>query len=87
MDGHSCMLSDLKNGYIMKSAESYSLVKIFFDSPQMTVISKDAKVTIPDMISNIGGTIGIFLGMSTISVLDLLIEMIQKIWWKIQRES
>ena len=50
------------------------MVQFFLHDPQMTVITKDAKVTLPDMVSNIGGTIGIFLGLSTISVLDILIE-------------
>ena len=68
------------HGFIKKSSGSYSLINIFFDSPQMTVIIKDAKVTVPDMISNIGDTIGIFLGMSTISLLDLLTEWVQKIY-------
>ena len=64
--------------YIKLSGESFSLVHIFLDKPEMTVISKDAKVTLPDMISNIGGTVGIFLGLSTLSILDLLIEWIQR---------
>ena len=45
----------------------------------MTVITKDAKVTLPDMVSNIGGTIGIFLGLSALSVLDLLISWFRKL--------
>ena len=60
--------------YIRKNGEAFSMVQFFFHDPQMTVITKDAKVTLPDMVSNIGGTIGIFLGLSTLSVLDILIE-------------
>ena len=59
--------------YITASGESLdiSMVQIYFDYHQKTVITKDAKVTVPDMVSNIGGTIGIFLGLSTISVFDI----------------
>ena len=61
-------------GLIREVWQSYSLVQIYLDKPQMTVITKDAKVTLPDMISNIGGTIGIFLGLSALSLLDLIID-------------
>ena len=66
------------DGYIGKIWESYSLLQIHFDNPQMTVITKDAKVTLPDMVSSIGGTIGIFLGLSTLSMLDVIIH-----WFKV----
>ena len=62
------------DSYIWKIWESYSFLQIYFDNPQMTVITKDAKVTLPDMVSSIGGTIGIFLGLSTLSMLDVLIH-------------
>ena len=64
--------------YVKLSSESYSIVHIFLDKPELTVINKDAKVTLPDMISNIGGTVGIFLGLSALSILDLLISCIQR---------
>ena len=60
--------------YVDSCSERFSFVQIYFDNPQKTVIIKDAKITVPDMVSNIGGTIGIFLGLSTISVLDIIIE-------------
>ena len=70
----------MKN-YVKANAKAFSMVQLYFQDPQMTVITKDAKVTVPDMVSNIGGTIGIFLGLSAISVLELIIEyssLIQK---------
>ena len=63
-----------KQWYIKKNSEAFSIVQVYFQDPQMTVIEKDAKVTVPDMVSNIGGTIGIFLGLSFLSLLDLFIE-------------
>ena len=63
-----------KQWYIKKNSEAFSIVQVYFQDPQMTVIKKDAKVTVPDMVSNIGGTIGIFLGLSILSLFDLFIE-------------
>ena len=63
--------------YVKMSGETFSIFHIFLDKPEVTVITKDAKVTLADMVSNIGGTVGIFLGLSTLSVLDLLIDWCQ----------
>ena len=60
--------------YFKLISQGFSLIQIFFKYPQKTVFIKDAKVTETDMVSNIGGTIGIFLGLSTISVLDKIID-------------
>ena len=59
-----------------------SLVHVNFIEPEATLITKDAKVTVPDQVSNIGGTIGIFLGLSTISLLDIIIEQL----WKLKKK-
>ena len=60
--------------YLNRISKSFTYVEIFFKDPQKTVIIQDAKVTETDMVSNIGGTIGIFLGLSTISFLDFIIK-------------
>ena len=36
-------------------------------------MTKDAKVTFADKLGNIGGTFGVFLGLSFVGVLDFLI--------------
>ena len=69
-------MSNVKDSYLTKTAKRYSMVQIFFQNPQMTLITKDAKVTVADMVSNIGGTIGIFLGLSIISILEIAIELV-----------
>ena len=61
-------------GYFERVSKNFAYLEIFFKDPQKTVIVQDAKVTETDMVSNIGGTIGIFLGLSTISCLDMIIE-------------
>ena len=46
-------------------AEAHTIVKVNFDDPKLLVITKDAKVTIPDMVGSIGGTFGVFIGESS----------------------
>ena len=50
-----------------------SLVHVNFVKPKATVTIKDAKVTFADMLGNIGGTFGVFLGLSFVGVLDFII--------------
>ena len=66
-------------GLVRRIWKEYSLVQLYFDEPLMTVITKDAKVTLPDMVSNFGGTIGIFLGLSALSILDLSVNWMSKL--------
>ena len=37
------------------------------------MIMKDAKVTFADMLGNIGGTLGVFIGLSFVGLLDFFI--------------
>ena len=54
-----------------------SLVQINFEDPEVTVITKDAKVTFADQLGSIGGTFGIFLGLSFLGLFEMLIEILQ----------
>ena len=56
-----------------------SIVRINFEENQVLAITKDAKITIPDMVGNIGGTLGVFIGFSFLGVLDVLVEYLQYI--------
>ena len=52
------MFNNLKYGtvkqkmYLQEAVKSYTLVQVYFEDPQVTIITKDAKVTIPDQVSN-----------------------------------
>ena len=50
------------------------MVRINFDKKQFLTVTKDAKITIPDMIGNIGGTLGVFIGFSFLGLLDTIME-------------
>ena len=53
--------------------ELISMVNINFESPRITHIIKDAKVTFSDILGNVGGTLGIFLGISIVSLVEELL--------------
>jgi hypothetical protein len=46
-------------------------VKIFYDELKTTTITQDAKTSLSDFISFIGGTLGLFLGFSFLSFIEL----------------
>ena len=52
-------------------------VEINFDHQLATLTLKDAKVTFPDKVGNIGGTFGVFLGLSFVGILDVMILVCQ----------
>ena len=58
----------------------WSYVQINFADPHATVITQDAKVTFADKVGSIGGTFGVFLGLSFVSLLDEILDGLQKIY-------
>ena len=61
----------------VKKTLKTALIRINFDENEVWTVTKDAKITIPDMIGNIGGTLGDFIGFSFLGLLDTIIEMFQ----------
>ena len=53
----------------------FALIHVNFINPQVTVITKDAKVTFADQLGSIGGTLGMFIGLSFVGILDFLIRL------------
>ena len=47
-------------------------VRIFFDTPTFDVIKKDRAAKFVDMMSAIGGTMGLLTGFSIISAVEIL---------------
>ena len=66
-----------RDGFLKPKMESMSLISINFDGLEVLTVTKDAKITLPDMIGNIGGTLGVFIGFSFLGLLDTLIEIFQ----------
>ena len=61
-----------------------SLIHINFEESKVWTVTKDAKITLPDMIGNIGGTLGVFIGFSFLGLLDTFIEWMQYVKRKIK---
>ena len=51
-----------------------SILDINFEDPQVLVITKDAKATLADKVANIGGTFGLFLGLSFFAIAEFIID-------------
>ena len=61
-----------------------SLIHINFEESKVWTVTKDAKITLPDMIGNIGGTLGVFIGFSFLGLLDTFIEWMHYLQRKIK---
>ena len=61
-----------------------SIFHVNFEQSKVLTVIKDAKITLPDMIGNIGGTLGVFIGFSFLGLLDTFIEWIQYLHQKIK---
>ena len=68
-----------KSNYLKEALKMFSLVQINFKSIEITTVTKDVKVSIPDMIGTIGGTFGIFLGLSTLGLVQSLLDFIEQL--------
>lgn len=76
---------NISNGFDYKAFQTYTNVKsgyvsirAFFPELKYKNIEQNAKVYIFDLVSNVGGTLGLFLGcsfLSFIEILELLIEI------------
>ncbi len=59
--------------------EDYVFFTVFYESLQYTVIDQIEKMDIFDLISNIGGNLGLFIGISFLSfaeLIELFVEII-----------
>ena len=62
------------------------LVRIYFDTPTFDRIEKDRAAKFVDMLSAIGGTMGLLTGFSIISGVEI-IYFITKIGWNIIQKN
>jgi hypothetical protein len=68
----------IKSSTILNQIQTYEELKrsvlevnIFYDDLKTTTITQDAKTSLSDFISSIGGTLGLFLGFSFLSFIEL----------------
>ena len=67
-------VSQITDPDLRSSREEMSFIRIFFNDKVKTVnmIEMTAAATLIDMISNIGGTLGLFCGLSILSLVEIL---------------
>ena len=66
-----------RKDFLTPKLERMSLIHINFEEANVFSVTKDAKITTADMIGNIGGTLGVFIGFSFLGLLETLIDMVQ----------
>ena len=59
-------------------AKRVSRVLIFYDKLRETILKEDIKIQPFDLVSNLGGTLGLFLGLSFLSIVEIF-EILLKI--------
>ena len=77
----------LESTFSYVDAPYQSMVQINFASPHATVMTQDAKVTFSDSLGTIGGTFGVFMGLSIVGLLDKMIDWLQHIHRIVQIKS
>ena len=78
-------LSFISLGY-NSIAENLKFVRIYFDATTFDKITRDRSATFEDMLSNIGGTMGLLTGFSIISGVEIVYFSI-RILFKVLEEK
>ena len=73
-------------GFLQLKMQKTSLIHINYEEPEVLTVTKDAKITLPDIIGNIGGTLGVFIGFSFIGLWDTIIELAQFLKLKMRQK-
>ena len=60
-------------------------VRIYFDTPKFDIITKDRAAKFVDMLSAIGGTMGLLTGFSIISGVEILYFAAKIVWKSIKK--
>ena len=67
-------------------ASNLKYVRIYFDTPTFDRITKDRAAKFVDMLSAIGGTMGLLTGFSIISGVEVLF-FVAKIGWNVLKKN
>ena len=69
------VIYSLSIGYGWKN--NLRIVRIFFDTPTFDIITKDRASKFSDILSSIGGTMGLFTGFSIISGVEIIYHILK----------
>ena len=62
-------------------------IQIFFDGMKETVIEESVKTEMSDLISNLGGLLGLFLGLSFLSLIEFVEVFLQVVFVSFNKEK
>ena len=62
-------------------------MRIFFDTPTINKITKDRAAKFVDMLSAIGGTMGLLTGFSIISGVEILYFAAKVVWMSLKKKT
>ncbi|PIO68700.1 hypothetical protein TELCIR_09500 [Teladorsagia circumcincta] len=71
-------------GYCVR--ENISVVNIFFRSTTYERHEQQKQLQTADLLSNIAGSMGLFLGMSTVTLLEIFIYLFKSVWGTVNTE-
>lgn len=63
----------LGNLYKASGVKHVSLLEIYFESNQMVIMERIRRISVNTLISNIGGSLGVWTGLSIISIVQALV--------------
>ena len=75
---------------LVLARDSLAKIFVYFDEIKYTKISEEISVTFFDLIANIGGTLGLFIGISLLSfveLFELFFEIIRILWSSFNSQS
>ena len=72
-------------GYSWKNRLRF--VRIYFDTPTFDIITKDRAAKFVNMLSAIGGTMGLLTGFSIISGIEILYFSVKIIWNLLEKKK
>ena len=58
------------------ASRTFFAFRVFYDDLKYTLIKQQPKIELFGLISNIGGTLGLFLGFSLLDLFEILVELV-----------
>lgn len=57
--------------------EQLTMLELYYESKQIKVMERVQRLSIDELISNIGGTLGVWSGLSLLSILQMFVYMLR----------
>lgn len=64
-----------------------SAVRVIFDDQQVNTLKRSESYTIANFLSNCGGLLGLFLGVSVLSIVELIYYATLRLFWSFRKQQ